>query len=223
MLKKLRKELFLKRFDLLLQYGYATGKIQDFDDAIYEEMSGTIVSCLPVSMYIKYSWELFPKQGSCWTKSLYMFYGLDDALLVRGDTKLHEFLHGKDAAGHGWVERGDYVYDPSSLKRFDKDFYYRMLSPSNVERTDKQTYLEENQAFYDNVTSTSKDDFRPGGKKRLDLGSLIIALEHTAAQPGLEDFQKDLNEYLEEIDYDPKQICAERNKAIEKFFVMQKR
>ena len=223
MLKKIGKDLFLKRFDLLLQYGYATGKIQDFDDDIYEEMNGTIVSCLPVSLYIKYGMELFPKIGSCWTKSLYMFFGLDNGLLVRADTKLHEYLHGKDAAGHGWMERGDYVYDPSSLKRFDKEFYYKLLCPYNVCKTDKKSYVLENEGFYNASVSTSRDDFRPGGRKRIELGSIILALQHTAMQPGLEDFQKELNEYLEEIDYDSKQICTERDKAIKEVFCNGKR
>ena len=86
-------------------------------------MSDTIIACLPVSLYIKHSKHLFPI-GTCYDRSLYMFLALDDALLVRGNNKDLEYNYGKGHGGHGWIERGNYVYDPSLMLKFDRDTYY---------------------------------------------------------------------------------------------------
>ena len=85
-LDKLLKKLYFKRTELLFDKAFNEGKITEFDEEIYEKMEGTIVSCLPVSLYIKYSKYLFP-EGTCYDRSLYMFLALDDALLVRGNNK----------------------------------------------------------------------------------------------------------------------------------------
>ena len=38
-----------------------------------------------------------------------------------------EILHGNDHSGHGWIEIGNYVYDPTYLQKFDKNLYYEMF------------------------------------------------------------------------------------------------
>lgn len=103
-------------------------------------MSTTIISCLPVSLYIKYSHLLFPL-GTCYDRSLYMFLALDDAILVRGNTFHLEYLHGKESAGHGWIEIGNYVYDSAHMLKYDKDFYYVLYGVSDVLKINKEDYL----------------------------------------------------------------------------------
>lgn len=61
--------------------------------------------------------------------SLYMFFCLDNAILVRGDIKSLELQSGPYDAFHGWIELDNYVYDPTALMRFDKDLYYQIYQP----------------------------------------------------------------------------------------------
>ena len=216
-LDKLLKKLYFKRTELLFDKAFNEGKITEFDEEIYEKMDGTIVSCLPVSLYIKYSKYLFP-EGTCYDRSLYMFLALDDALLVRGNNKDLEYKYGKNHAGHGWIEIGNYVYDPSLMLRFEKDVYYRLYGCSDVHKIDKATYAAKNQKFIDDNVCTDFNEFRPGGKKRLELGVLIMQIKSLCSFINDDKFTKELNEYLSFIEYDEEEIREEREKAIQKIF-----
>lgn len=214
-LDNLRKKLYFTRLNILFNKGIKEGKITRFDEEMFEKMSNTIIACLPVSLYIKYSNHLFA-QGTCYDRSLYMFLALDDALLVRGNNKDLEYNYGKGHEGHGWIEIGDYVYDPSLMLKFDKDTYYSIYGCSNVSKTDKKTYLSEHREFVDFHVSHDFDEFKPGGKRRLDLGILIIQIRALSQMLGDEQFTRDFNDYLTQIDYDEKQISEEREKVIQR-------
>ena len=214
-LDSLKKKLYFTRLNILFNKGLKEGKITKFDEEIFDKMSNTIIASLPVSLYIKYSNHLFA-QGTCYDRSLYMFLALDDALLVRGYNKDLEYNYGKGHEGHGWIEIGDLVYDPSLMLIFDKDTYYSIYGCSNVSKTDKKTYLSKHKEFVDFHVSHNFDEFRPGGKRRLDLGILIIQLKALSEMLGNEQFTKDFNDYLSFIEYDEKQISEERQKVIQR-------
>lgn len=212
-----KKKLYLKRLEILFNKAVKEGKITEFDQEIYDLIDGTVIACLPVSLYIKYSKYLLPK-GSCYDLSLYMFLALDDAVLVRGKNKDLEVRYGKGQGGHGWVEVGNYVYDPSLMLKFDKATYYKIYGCSNVVKTDKVSYLEKNKKFVDNNVSRDFNDFRPGGKKRLELGLLIFQIKCLSQFIGDEKFTRELNEYLSFIEYDEDQIREEKEKQLQKIF-----
>ena len=216
MLEELKKKMYFAKFKLLFLRAFNEGKVMEFDDEIYIKMSNTIIACFPVSFYIKHSDQTFPI-GTCYDRSLYMFLALDDAVLVRGKNKDLEYNYGKGHEGHGWIEVGDYVYDPSLMLKFDKSTYYQIYGCHDVVKIDKETYLREHSDFVDLVVSTDFDDFRPGGKRRLELGVLVIQLKEMANMLNDDEFTKDLNDYLELIEYDANQIQQERNKAIEEY------
>lgn len=215
MIEDLKKRLFFAKFEILWREALCKGKIMEFDDGIYDDMSNTYISCLPVSLYIKYSKHLFPL-GTCFDRSLYMFLALDDALLVRGNNKDLEYNYGKGHGGHGWIERGNYVYDPSLMIKFDKATYYALYGCSNVVKIDKSSYLKEHQDFVDKHVSHNLNDFRPGGARRLELGILIIQLKELSSMLDDEEFSAELNKYLDSIQYDDAQIQREREEAIQK-------
>lgn len=215
MLEDLSKKLFFARFEILSKKAFREGKILEFDDEIFDEMSDTIIACLPVSLHIKHSRHTFPL-GTCYDQSLYMFLALDDALLVRGNNKDLVYNYGKGHGGHGWIERGGYVYDPSLMLKFDKDTYYDLYGCSDVVKIDKTSYLKDNQDFVDEHVSHSLEDFKPGGKRRLELGLLIIQLRALSSMIGDQEFTKDLDDYLNSIEYDEVQIQREREAAIQK-------
>ena len=215
MLEDLKKKLFFTKFQILWKKAVREGKITHFEDEIYDEMSDTIIACLPVSLYIKHSKHLFPI-GTCYDRSLYMFLALDDALLVRGKNKDLEYNYGKGHEGHGWIERGNYVYDPSLMLKFDRDTYYELYGSSDISRCDKETYLREHKDFVDQHVSHSLDDFKPGGDRRLELGILIIQLRTLSNLIDDEEFSNELEDYLDAIEYDEGQIQREREIAIQK-------
>lgn len=208
MLDNLKKKLYFSKLKLLYSKGIADGKIVPFDEDFYRCMSNTYFASIPVSMHIKY---LRPKTGpgKCYDRSLYMFFCFDDALLVRGDKLNLELMYGKDNAGHGWIEIGDYVYDPTMLMRFDRELYYKMFSPTNVSKVTKDDYVSVNGDFYNDIISTTISDFQPGGNKRLELCTTIPLVQGIADMSSDENLKKELDEYLSLIKYDGEAIYRE--------------
>ena len=208
MFDNIKKEIYFKKMDLLFHKGLFEEKIVPFDDKFYERMSHTYFGCIPVSMHIKYLKPL-DSPGKCKERSLFMFCCFDDALLVRANIKDLELRFGKEYAGHGWIEIGDYVYDPSLTLRFDKDLYYKIYNPSNIYKYTKKEYRETNKKYYDMIKNTTISDFQPGGSKRTDLCTVIPLIRQIAEYSCDENFKKDLDEYLSLIQYDEKQVYAE--------------
>ena len=210
----MKRKLYFTKFKILWAKAVQEKTITEFDEEIYDKMKNTIIACFPVSFYIKYSKYMFPL-GTCYDRSLYMFLALDDAILVRGKNKDLEYNYGKGHEGHGWVEIGDYVYDPSLMLKFKKDVYYSLYSPTDVSKCDKATYVSEHKDFIDSVACTDFNEYKPGGKRRLDLGILVFQIQTLVSMLNDESLTKDLNEYLESIEYDAEQIQREKNKVIE--------
>ena len=156
MFEKIKKDLYFKKTHLLIRKGLSEGTIIPFDDDFYDQLSHTYFNCLPVSINIKYLKPIL-SPGKCDSRSLYMFFCFDDALLVRGDKFNLELMYGKENAGHGWIEIGDYVYDPTMLVRFDRDFYYQMFSPTNVSKATKDDYVSVNEDFYNESLKENAD------------------------------------------------------------------
>jgi len=204
-LDRIKSDLYFVKLNLFFNKGLKEGKIVPFDDAFYDQMSNVIIATIPVKLHIKY---LRPKfgEGMCYDRSLYMFFCFDNALLVRGDNKDLELKYGKDYAGHGWIEIGDYVYDPSLMMRFDRDWYYRMYEPTNVKKHTKDEYIAANKSFYEEIMGTTIDDFMPGGKKRYELLMMMPLLLENARLSQDDHLLQELNAYLKRIEYDAKEI-----------------
>lgn len=215
MFENLKRKLYFNRVQLLFDKALKDGKISEFDEDIYNKMEGSIIAGIPVPMFIRHSRYLFP-EGTCYERSLYMFLALDDALLLRGDHKVLGFKYGKGHEGHGWIEIGDYVYDPSLMLKFDRDTYYEIYGVSNTASCDKKTYVEQHNDFFEEHVCHDIDEYKPGGKRRLELGALMIQLRCLSDMLGDERFTNDLNDYLEKVQYDPRQIREERDAAIQK-------
>lgn len=204
MFKNILKNLYFYKMNLLFEIGIMNKKIIEFNDEFYEKLNNTYINTLPVSIHIKYLKPQTPP-GKCYDRSLYMFFCFDDAILVRGNHKDLELLHGKPNAGHGWIEIDNYVYDPSLLMRFDKDIYYQLYKPTNVCKYTKKDYcsIEECAQLYNNIKATTVDDFKPNGKKRYQLSTTIPLIETIAHQLNDEELINDLTQYLNLIDYNP--------------------
>lgn len=217
------KKAYLTKANFLFGQGVINKKIVPFDDEFYEKMSHTYISGLPVSIHIKY---LKPTMapGKCYDRSLYMFFCFDNAILVRGDNKDLELKYGKKNAGHGWIEIDNYVYDASLLLRFDKDLYYEIYKPTNLKKCSIKQYCKSKECkdLYEEVKSTTIDDFKPNGKRRLELPIIIPVISSIASLSNDEQFKLDLNTYLEEISYDEKGIYNEIETKMQKVLLKNK-
>ena len=216
MFDKIKKDRYFNRLNQLMMSGLEDERIVPFDDDLYDEMSATYVAGLPVSIHIRYLKPVIPP-GKCYDRSLYMFFCFDDAVLVRGDNKDLELIHGKENAGHGWIERGNYVYDPSLMMRFDKDLYYYMYKPTNIVKADKEKYCSFNAScrkLYEDVTSTTLDDFRTSGAKRFQLITTIPVLKCIAEKSEDEGFISELEDFLTAVNYDEVEISKDLSEKV---------
>lgn len=157
--------------------------------------------------------------GKCYDRSLYMFFCFENATLVRGDNKYLELRYGKENTGHGWIEMDGYCYDPSLLLRFKKETYYEIYKPYNISKTTIEEYkncCDSNKQFYEDVVNTELSDFLPNGRKRTEL-CVMIPLIYGIAETGSDtDFKQELEDYLEAIQYDERQIFEETSDIFRK-------
>lgn len=217
MFDSIKKRLYFCKMQLLFNQGMTDKKIIPFDDEFYEKLNHTYISGLPVAIHIKYLKPIV-SPGKCYDRSLYMFFCFDDAILVRGDNKDLELRYGKDNAGHGWIEMDSYVYDPSLMMKFDKDLYYEIYKPTNVSKCTKQEYCStrECQEFYTNIKNTIVDDFKPYGRKRLELSMTMPLIIGIAQNSGNQEFINELNNFIALIQYDEEKVYIELNEAMQK-------
>ena len=208
MFDNLKKRLYFYKMKLLFSKGLAEGKIVPFDDEFYKKMSHTYFNCIPIYMHIKYLKPIV-EPGKCYDRSLFMFFCFDDALLVRGHNKDLELRFGREHAGHGWIEIGNFVYDPSLMMRFEKDIYYKIYNPTDVQKSTKEDYIKVNGSYYDEIRNTTIEDFKLGGTKRTDLCISIPLVRGIAEHSTDKNFKKELDDYLDSIQYDEKQVYEE--------------
>lgn len=217
MFDNIKKSLYFSKMQLLLDKGVADKKIIPFDDELYEKLNHTYIGGLPVSIHIKYLKPLVPPR-KCYDRSLYMFFCFDDAILVRGDNKDLELRYGKDRAGHGWIEMDNYVYDPSLMMRFDKDLYYEIYKPTKVSKCTKEEYCSTRgcQELYMYIENTTIDDFKPDGKRRMELCTTMPLIMGIAQNSGNQEFIDELNDFIALIQYDEEQSYNELNEGMQK-------
>ena len=218
MFDNIKKRLYFNKMQLLFEKGLEDGSIVPFDEEFYEKMSHTYISCLPVSIHMKYLKPL-AGPGKCYERSLYMFLCFPNSVLVRGDNKDLELRYGKENASHGWIEMDGYCYDPTLLLRFKKETYYEIYKPYNVYKITTEEYkncCDSNRQIYEDIVNTELKDFQPNGRKRTDLCTKIPLIQGIAEMRTDEDFKKELNEYLNSIQYDERQVYEEMNQSFQK-------
>lgn len=210
MFDNIKKNLYFSKVRLLSAKGFSNKKIVPYDDEFYKKLSHTFVNGLPVSIHIKHL-NPISGLGKCYDRSLYMFFCFDDALLVRADIKYLELKFGKDKAGHGWIEIDNYVYDPTSKLKFDKDLYYEIYKPTKISKCTKEEYcaIKQCKELYDDIRSTTIEDFKPYGKRRMDLISTMPLTIAIAQKSGDKEFIDELNKFINLIKYDEEEVYSE--------------
>lgn len=204
-LKQLRCEMNTNRLVRIGADGLRSGKITDFNEDFYAKMSHTFFQGIPISMIIKYfAPNENAREGKCFERSLLMFLCFDNALLVRGDSINIELTHGKGQGRHGWIEIGDDVYDPTTLWKYQKDLYYKMIKATNIEKMTYEEYTQQDERLQNlcaEVKSTTIADFQPNGRRRTQLLHRIPEIKTTPEYRNNPEFQKDLDDYLKLVQY----------------------
>lgn len=190
----LKDPIYFGKTNLLFMKGVVDGSIVSFEEDFYKKMSDTYIYPIPVSLDIKYLGRL----RSVYDRSFSMFMCFDNAVLVRASRKDLELANGKENAGHAWIEIDNYVYDPTSLLRFEKELYYKMYAPTDIYKWSKDDYVSENIISYEEIKNTTLEDFKPGGEKRASLVNMMPLFDSV----GSLDFREEFNSYLNSIDYE---------------------
>lgn len=208
------QKLYLKRINFLLDIGYKNGLIKPFDDDLYRELNQTIFYAIPVDLDIKY---LKPdtRPGKCYDRSLKMFFAMDYSKLVRGSLEYFRVFGDKEQENHGWVERDGYVYDPTWLCKFDKDYYYKIFKVKDVNKCSHIEYCQisqENLDLYINTKKITRERLRVDNHLRYNLLTTIPILLGLNQENN--EYKAELNKYIEEVNYDYKQISKTLNEEL---------
>ena len=132
-LKHFQQAAFEMRLAHFLIKGYLNDKISPYDDDFKQKLESNRINEMSVNTIIHdFEPSANADNGHCFERSFLMFMCVDDALWVQGDNKILELKYGKEDASHAWVEVGNSVYDPTTLLKYPKDLYYKMLKVSNV-------------------------------------------------------------------------------------------
>ncbi len=182
---------FLNQLEKIVSAGLVSGEIQSFPDEIYEKLSHYIFSDIPASIQIKQLSPTIPP-GKCFERSWLLTTAFDECHLMRGNLKDLEVLYGKGKARHGWVEAGDWVYDPTSLYRYKKRLYYQMRKPKNVIKIPKSTLLDDER--YQKCIN--------GQVNKLSLFSILLLVQEMAIKRNDESFINEVAEYIKNLGYD---------------------
>lgn len=220
MFDSLKRELYeVKKKNLLIK-GLNNGLIVEFEDELYEKMSHTYFNGLPISIRFKYlrvnTPVLSALPGRCMENALLIFFCFEDALLVTGDVKELEYKYGKEGAFHYWVERGNFVYEPTIRKKFDQKLYYDIYQPTNVRKYTLKEYCADKtrKEWYEKIVGTTLDDMLPNGRERVNLITIVPLFQETARMSNNQDFINELNAYLNSIQYDESEILNEINSGL---------
>ena len=210
----LAKLLYYKKLDYQFKFGIIKGLIVPYDDGFYKELNKTIVDTYPVGIDIKY---IRPKlgPGKCYDRSLKMFFAIDNSVLVRGSLKYFRLMGDTEGVNHGWVEKDGYVYDPTWLFRFNKDYYYKIFGVEKEYKTTIEEYCNcsaENNELYTKIKNTTKESIKNNMLDKLTLYTIVPLLKGLAS--GNEDLKRELDEYLESVEYDEEDIRISINEDI---------
>ena len=211
-LKDLKNKIILERMELLIKHGINEGTIVPFDKELYDVLNKTLIFDIPVDIYIKYLKPTLPP-GKCYDRSLYMFLSFEDAVLVRGDVKNLIIKYGEEEAGHGWMERDGYVYDPTFMLIFKQEDYYRIFQPTNIQKSNMEEYRSNKACneFYNKIRQTTRESLRINGPERYELIVTIPLVQNIANMTGKKEFIDELNKYLDEINYNYEAITNQIN------------
>lgn len=215
-------EKFIKKKENILNKCIENGKITEFDIEFMDNLDNYVFNGIPISFHIKYFNPIdidVTLNGKCFDRALLLFIANSDAEYVTADIKELELHFGKDYARHAWIELNGYVYDPTSLLRYEKDIWYKLQEPTNIKKHIKDDYGSETLIWYENVRNKKKEDYMPDGKFYHELGMTIPLYQSIAEKLDNPELNYKLNRYLNEIHYNEEEYDKYINDEFQKVIV----
>ena len=132
-------KIFKVRFERLKNKGV----IQPFDENFYSQFDGMLYNATPIDYYIKCM-----SMGRCYDASavLGLAFGKtrEDVYICRGNLIMAGLsINGSFSFGHGWVEKGGFVYDTTWKVVMPKRTYYNLFGVQVYsKRTAKQFFKD---------------------------------------------------------------------------------
>lgn len=206
-----------KKAELLYLKGINEGTICQFDDDFNDVLKQSYILGMPVYFFVKYLNNPGDYDKN-YDKSLFVFLCFDDAILVKGKTNFNK------RKVHNWVEKDGYVYDPELLMRFNKDLYYQLYKPTDVESIDIKTFRSEsmdNEDLYTDARETTIDKLLEDGFIRFALSDSVPIMQRFAKDSEDPEYKMLLDAFLTQVEYDPdkihRQFVRYTDKLIEKY------
>lgn len=143
-LKQLRSGCFDMRIMHHLKNGYRTCQITAYDDEFVQNLKQHHISGETVFTIIN---DFKPDEdsnevGHCLERSFLMFLCNHDSVWVYGNNQNLAIKYGKQNSTHAWVEIGNFVYDPTTIRRYPKKLYYNMLKINHVKKLTYGNYQQ---------------------------------------------------------------------------------
>lgn len=209
--------LFCKKYNILLRYGFMTGKIRAYDEELIDKLRKVYYGGIPASIILMIDDMVRHK---CYDRAVLMTHAFKDDEFkvvhasidgIRLDPRCIEAF-GNDPlyADHCFVEKKDengktWVYDTTDMLIYDKDLYYKMYRPVVRNVNSK----EETLSFCDFVDVENADVERD----KYIAPLLLPTIEKSISRQKIyrKELEKELLLYKKEIDYDT--LCLEMPSA----------
>lgn len=122
----LKQKIERKRFDILMSLAAKVDVVSEFPEELWAEIDKHVFEGEPLGRLLRRNNDVTTRYERSYALSL----AFDKCNLVRGTLprygKVLDDDHDLDFI-NGWVEDDQYVYDPTFMKRFDKNFYYYLF------------------------------------------------------------------------------------------------
>lgn len=211
----MKKSIFLQNLEKnetklnLYNEGVKKNLIQPFDQEVLTKLRKLYYGCISGIIYI---YGMPTDVGTIAEKMILLRYALDDKnfQIVHGNTysteniSFHEY-DSKHLDNNSWIEvkegNKEWVYDPFSLLKIEKNLYYQIEEPE-VFRTITKKTVESHPGRQDDNFHT----FDEGGKDFLTF--ILPTIEENLENNPHKDFLKaEISRFKEEVDYEG--ICTE--------------
>ena len=201
MFNRLKKDLYVMKKDALLAQGFQNGQIGDFSELFYNVLEHTYLNGLPVSIYVKYLNKKQISEILALDKATCMFLCFENATLVYACSNYRNSVYRSNNNAHNWIEIGEYVYDPDTLCRYDKELYYEIYEPYDIKKFSLEEFCKDNKQSIDEIVTTHKEDYKSGGKYVHLLPKYVEAVKEIAVESKIGSFIGELDKYLIDIGY----------------------
>ena len=185
----LKNKLYSIKYNYLLKSGASKGLIQPFEPQLLKRLKNIYYGSVPISVFIG---NRDFCNGKCYDRSMLISMGMDDFLLMRGKVKSLEIQYGKEKSGHGWVESNGWVYDTSMGFKVEKNLYYKLEQPTDIESYTKEDCLKD-EAYMEILNSKIN---------KYSLTCIVPLLEGIAQLTKNNQLIDQIEEFKDQISYD---------------------